>query len=117
MHHSSSPSSSPRLTLTGLGIVATLLALPAFAGEVSIDQVGQKFAPNTITIKPGDTIHFKNGDDVTHNIQVTSPDDDNEDKGLQKPGEEIKHTFDKAGTFAIHCAIHPRMKMTVDVKP
>lgn len=97
--------------------LGALAALPALAADVPVDQVGQKFSPNNISVKVGDTIHFKNGDDVTHNIQVTNPDDDNDDKGLQKPGEEIAQLFDKAGNYTIHCAIHPRMKMTVDVKP
>jgi plastocyanin len=107
----------PRNRLAILAALGAIIAIPALAADVPVDQVGQKFSPNTISVKVGDTIHFKNGDDVTHNIQVTNPDDDNDDKGLQKPGEEIAQLFDKAGTYTIHCAIHPRMKMIVDVKP
>jgi len=107
----------PCSRIASLLALGAILAIPALAADVPVDQVGQKFSPNNISVKVGDTIHFKNGDDVTHNIQVTNPDDDNDDKGLQKPGEEIAQLFDKAGNYTIHCAIHPRMKMTVDVKP
>jgi plastocyanin len=106
-----------RSCLALVAILAVSASRPAAAADVSVDQVGQKFSPNSITVKVGDTVHFKNGDDVTHNIQVTDSDDSNEDEGLQKPGEEIKQTFDKAGQFSVHCAIHPRMKMTIAVKP
>lgn len=91
-------------------------AARAAAADVNIDQVGQKFDPKSVTIKVGDTLKFHNSDDVTHNIQITDADGNNEDAGLQKPGQDIAQTIDKAGTYSVHCAIHPRMKMTVEVK-
>ncbi len=105
-----------KLNPIAVALLLSGVALPAAATDIAIDQVGQKFDPPTTSAKVGDTLKFHNSDDVTHNIQVTDADDDNEDKGLQKPGEEITETFDKSGTYTIHCAIHPRMKMTVEVK-
>jgi plastocyanin len=105
----------PRSTLIAL-LAGLVVALPVAAADIKIDQIGQKFDPNTATLKPGDTIHFVNGDDVTHNINIIDSDDNADDKGLQKPGQEIVQKFDKAGTYMVKCAIHPRMKMTVEVK-
>lgn len=87
----------------------------AHAAEVAIDQVNQKFSVSSLSIKAGDTVHYKNGDDVTHNINVTGPEGDTEDKGLQKPGEIITETFSKAGEYDVRCSIHPKMHMKVTV--
>ena len=105
----------PRSTLIAL-LASLVLALPAAAADIKIDQIGQKFDPNKVTLNPGDTLHFVNGDDVTHNINIIDSDDNADDKGLQKPGQEILQKFEKAGTYAVKCAIHPKMKMTVEVK-
>jgi plastocyanin len=67
-------------------------------------------------LKAGESIHFLNKDDVTHNINVIDSDDNANDKGLQKPGETIDQKFDKAGDFQVRCSIHPKMKMTVKVQ-
>lgn len=98
-----------------LGI--TLLVAAAKAAETDIDQRGIRFSRADIAVKVGDTLHFHNHDDVTHNIMVIDADDEPEDEGLQKPGEIINATFDEAGTFQVRCAIHPKMKMTVTVNP
>jgi plastocyanin len=87
-----------------------------FATVSEIDQVGQKFSQTSLSIPAGDTVHFVNHDDVTHNINVIDADDNAVDKGLQKPGETINQLFDKSGKFVVRCSIHPKMKMTVTVK-
>ena len=48
--------------------------------------------------------------------KIFSADDDVEDKGLQKPGQDIKANFAKAGKYKVRCSIHPKMKMTVTVQ-
>ena len=91
-------------------------ALLAHAADTSVDQVGQKFSMPAVTIKAGDTLHFLNRDDVTHNINITGSGDDADDKGLQKPGEMIDQKFPTAGEFMVRCSIHPKMKMSVKVE-
>ncbi len=96
--------------------LASLFAAAASATDIPIDQVGQKFDPNKVSVKVGDKLMFHNSDDVTHNINVVDADDNNDDKGLQKPGETITNVFDKPGTYTVKCAIHQKMKMSVEVK-
>ena len=103
-------------TLTISALALTTFGTFARADETPIDQVGQKFSQSTVSIKVGDTVAFHNQDDVTHNINVTSPSGSPEDQGLQKPGETISKKFDAPGKYEIRCAIHPRMKMSVEVK-
>jgi plastocyanin len=86
------------------------------AGTQTIEQSGQQFSEKAVTIKPQDSLTFANHDDVTHNINVIDDDDNAVDLGLQKPGENLTHMFDKAGKFKVRCSIHPSMKMTVTVK-
>ena len=86
------------------------------AADIHVDQVGKTFDPSEVSIKAGETVFFHNGDDVTHNINIFDADDNPDDKGLQKPGEDIKQTFDKPGAYMARCSIHPKMKMSIDVK-
>ena len=99
-----------------LAVLFSTFAFHANAAETVVNQSHTTFDNDEVKIKAGDTVVFTNKDDVTHNIQVTNSDGDNEDKGLQKPGETIKAAFAKAGDYKVHCAIHPKMKMTVTVQ-
>lgn len=88
-------------------------AVAVEAATADIDQAGQMFSKKSLTVKPGDTVRFHNGDDAIHNINVIDAADVASDKGLQKPGETIGVLFDKAGKFVVRCSIHPKMKMTI----
>jgi plastocyanin len=111
--------SERRLQIAG-NIAIVLLVVcpnlgPAVGADSYIDQHGLRFSQSSITLVRGSTLHFRNGDDVPHNIMVLDANDEARDEGLQKPGEVISAKFDEAGEFQIRCAIHPKMKMTVAV--
>ena len=99
-----------------LGIAIVAVTATAWAAVTHIDQVGQKFSQASIAIKAADHLKFLNQDDVQHNIKVIDAAGDEDDKGLQKPGETIDVAFAKGGHFMVRCAIHPKMKMAVDVQ-
>lgn len=96
-------------------IVCGFLPANALAADVDVDQQGIRFSQPEITLKVGDTLHFHNHDDVTHNIMVIDSDDGAEDQGMQKPGQVISKQFTEEGTFEARCAIHPKMKMIIMV--
>ena len=101
-----------------VAVIATAFSvLTASAGlmENEVDQKGLRFSKASAAIAVGGTMHFHNGDDVIHNIMTIDVNDEPEDQGLQKPGQTISTKFDKAGTYQVRCAIHPKMKMTVKV--
>ena len=102
------------LLLSALSILA--FTSTASAAEVIITQTNQQFSEDTLKIKAGDTILFKNTDTVTHNIQIINADGDTDDKGLQKPGETIKATITKPGEYKVRCGIHPGMKIKISVE-
>ena len=99
-------------------LILALVLIPSFsfAADTTVTQSHTTFDVDDVTIKAGDTLVFKNSDDVTHNVQVTDSSGETDDKGLQKPGETIKDTLAKAGKYKVHCAIHPKMKLDVTVQ-
>ena len=72
-----------------------------------MDQKGMKFIPHVLTVTKGDTVDFLNHDNVAHNVY--SPDNEGYNLGTFKQNETRSHTFDKPGTYAQLCSIHPEM--------
>jgi plastocyanin len=101
-------------TLTTIAFAA-LSVFPLLAADHEITQQGRHFSQTEITIKVGDTISFKNDDEVTHNVFSTTPGMEF-DLHRQAPGASSKIPFNKAGDAEVDCSIHPRMKLLVHVK-
>lgn len=97
-------------------IFASLVAASAlYAEDHSVIQKDRTFSQAEITVKPGDTITFKNTDDVTHNVfSMTSGMEF--DLRRQAPGASSVVPFTKEGTAEVRCSIHPKMKLIVNVK-
>ena len=109
---------------SGTGATATATATAgatqaASGGEASVNMVGFKFDPTTLTVKVGTKVTFKNGDGATHNVAEGQ---DGKKADGAKFDEEVKAgastviTFDQAGTVHVTCLIHPTMNMTVTVE-
>ena len=94
-------------------VVVSAVWLQAAAHPVS--QKGKVFAPGTITVKVGDTISFKNDDDVTHNAFSTSKGNEFNAKA-QTPGSSADVVFKTKGKVAVKCAFHPGMSLVVNVE-
>ena len=73
------------------------------AASHPVTQKGKVFAPGTITVKVGDTVTFKNDDDVTHNAFSTSKGNEFNAKA-QTPGSTSEVAFKAKGTVAVKCA-------------
>jgi plastocyanin len=100
-----------------LGLMSGLLltaSLPA-AAPVTVSQKGLQFSSTELSVGKGQIVVFQNDDRTAHNITVNG-DGMNLNGGLQAPGQELKVPFSKAGTYAVSCGIHPKMKLTVTVK-
>jgi plastocyanin len=113
---SSSPSSTTETApVTARSDSTTAGAKPpttdaATGAAVSIDDFA--FSPAALTVTAGTTVTWTNNQGVTHTVTA---DDGSWDSGDLATGETFTHTFDTAGTFAYHCAIHPTMKASVVV--
>ncbi len=87
----------------------------AQAAEVVVLQKDKKFSQTKLSVKVGDTVTFKNDDPFAHNVFSLS-DTKSFDLGSYPKGQAKAVTFDNAGTVEVECAIHPDMKLTVEVK-
>lgn len=91
------------------------LSAGASAAEYKVTQKGKKFSPATLNIRVGDTVNFINDDKHRHNVYSRSAGHKFNIK-KQKPGDSNSRTFDKAGSITVKCAIHPKMRLTINVK-
>jgi plastocyanin len=95
-------------------VLAGLCALPLLAADHVVSQQDRHFSQTEITVKVGDTISFKNDDEVTHNVFSTTPGMEF-DLHRQAPGASSTIPFGKTGDAEVDCSIHPRMKLLVHV--
>jgi plastocyanin len=94
-------------------------AVLAFGGAAHAEEIVIKienftFNPAEITIKPGTTVTWQNGDDIPHSIV-----EDNakfRSKALDA-GETFSMAFANAAEIGYFCGLHPRMKGKIVVKP
>lgn len=103
-----------RFLLATLLVCGPLLS-PASAREVIVTQKGQQFTPRTLTLKVGDEILFVNDDIGTHNVFSESP-ANSFDLKAQRPGTRTKVAFPTAGRVDVRCAIHPSMRLAVEIE-
>jgi len=96
-----------------IGGVATSVAL---AGTVvSVVQKGRAFASQRLDIRAGDSVRFLNEDTFIHHVFVKSA-TMNYNSDEQEPGQSVDVRFPVAGMFTVHCEIHPKMSLQVDVR-
>ncbi len=119
---------SRRLALAGgLLLVTMAVAAPALAATVAVSIVDKTFSPADIVIHAGDTVTWTVTKSINEPHTITSGESGTADAGklfdsgladtdkLKADGKTYSVTFDKAGTFAYFCQVHPEMKGTVTV--
>ena len=105
-----------RVWLARFAAVLVGLAVPALAAPgIEIIQNDRHFSLATIKVKLGTTVRFLNQDEFTHHIGVDTP-AFAFDSGEQPPGQPVQVSFNRSGTFDVHCAIHPKMHLLVEVQ-
>lgn len=97
-------------------VACAVLIAPVQAAEHVVGQKNKQFTTKALTVKVGDTVKFLNEDPFQHNIFSLS-ETATFDLGSYPKGESRGHTFAKPGTVEVECALHPNMRMTVEVKP
>ncbi len=91
------------------------LCFSVLAAEHEVGQLNKEFTVKEITIKKGDKIKFINKDSFFHNVFSLS-DTKFFDLGSFPQGEFKEVEFEDAGKIEVECAIHPNMKMVVNVE-
>lgn len=102
---SPSPSPSPGPT----GGPSASVSIP-----VGAETLGNRaFNPDELSVPVGSTVTWINTDAVAH---TSTSDTRTWDSGSVAPHAQFSVTFQAAGTFHYHCAIHPGMVGTVTVQ-
>jgi plastocyanin len=88
------------------------LAFPASAAAetTTISMPGKTFSPARVTIVPGDSVLWRNGDLATHDVRGSDF-----DSGPLASSLFFSHTFAAVGTQPFVCTVHPFMTGEVDV--
>ena len=72
------------------------------------------FSPSCTTVPLNTVVTWTNNGPTAH---TTTSDATGWDSGQLAATNTYQHTFNSAGTFAYHCAIHPSMMATIVVTP
>ena len=104
----------PRI-LRMLLLGAALGAIDGAAADFTVAQKDRSFSVRQLTVKVGDPLTFVNNDTVNHNVY-------SETKGLefdfvQRPGRSDTVRLAQPGVAEVSCAIHPAMKLRIQVTP
>jgi plastocyanin len=105
----------------GLLLVALGIVTPVLATTVGVNIDGKSFSPADVVVHQGDTVTWTVSKAVGEPHTVTSGKSTDPDKGsvfdsqkddpdlakLKDQGATYSFTFDKAGTYAYFCVVHP----------
>jgi plastocyanin len=99
-------------------IVAVALGLAgvpdALAGEHTVIAKERALLPRTVEAKVGDTLVFRNEDEVVHILYSRTPGHEFH-LGEQPPGQVRKVALSAPGEITVGCHIHTIIRMTVIV--
>jgi len=86
----------------------------AAASTADVKIAGFKFGPDKLTVAPGKTVTWVNGDDSPHQITVTTG---AQTRGpVMTKGQSHSQAFATPGTYDYICGLHPSMKGQIEVK-
>jgi len=105
------------LTTAGrlMAVMMALHAIPGQAGDHLVLQKGNAFAIQRLEIRVGDTVKFLNLDPVPHNAFSLSSSNPFDTRMLTK-GDSKDIVFGNPGIVDVECAIHPGMRMSIEVR-
>jgi plastocyanin len=89
-------------------------AAPMPAGNALLDQFSKAFVPETLFVRVGQPVTFKNSEDQLHNVSVVRGRTGRDVFNIsQNQGDVHHHTFDQPGEYDVSCDVHPGMKATI----
>jgi plastocyanin len=87
---------------------------PMPEGSAVLDQFSKAFVPETLFVRVGQPVVFKNSEDQLHNVTVVRT---RTGTGVfnisQNQGDVHTHTFEQAGEYDVTCDVHPGMRATL----
>jgi plastocyanin len=99
------------LAAPALGLVSLEARSAAPAASVQISNFA--FAPQILTVKPGTTVTWTNGDDDPHTVTAN-------DRAFHSAAldtrDKFSFTFTKPGEYGYFCSLHPHMTAKIVVR-
>ena len=102
-------------TILFTAALLVLAALPSQAAEHVISQKAKNFSTKRLSVQQGDSVKFVNDDPFAHNVFSLS-DVKSFDLGSYGQGLFKSVLMDKPGVVEVECAVHPDMKLVIEVK-
>jgi plastocyanin len=105
--------------LAGTTAVAVLEPTGGAAAPVSMtpalmDQAGQLFLPPFLLAQAGQSVQFRNSEDVLHNVRVTEIATEKSVFNIATtPFGSYEHKFERPGFYSVTCDIHPTMRADI----
>jgi len=96
-------------------LLALLTLQVTAASDNVVSQKGRAFHPNRMAVKVGESVTFTNEDPFAHNVFSLS-DAKSFDLGSYGRGLGKTILMDKPGVIEVECAVHPDMKMLIEVQ-
>ena len=99
-------------TLPAAFAADTQVSIPAGASVAGCEKTNECFMPASVTVHPGDTVTWSNGDTAAHTVTSgTAKDgpDGNWDSSMIVAGKTFSHKFDTLGNYPYFCMVHPWM--------
>lgn len=88
--------------------------VPVKAEPAIMDQSGYEFLPGFLLAQTGQVVHFRNSEDVLHNIRVS---ESSQQKSILNvatvPFGSYEHKFTEPGLYNVGCDIHPTMRASI----
>ena len=85
-------------------------SVPLPESPVLMDQYALSFLPQFLVVRAGQTVEFRNSEEVSHNVRVVAVGTDSTLFNVATPqGEPYLHLFTRTGEHTVTCDIHPGM--------
>ena len=103
----------------GLRSVVILEPQPPRASTVTtdtavMDQFGITFIPALLVVQVGQEVEFRNSEDVAHNVRVVDHATGSTLFNVATlMGDPYRYRFERSGSYAVQCDIHPAMSAVV----
>jgi hypothetical protein len=79
-----------------------------------MDQSGQQFLPGLLLAQTGQTVKFRNSEDVLHNVRVTEVATETPVFNVATiPFGSYDHKFERPGFYTVSCDIHTTMRADI----
>jgi plastocyanin len=108
-----SPAGAPPASLVTLE-PQSAAPVPIKAEPAIMDQVSLEFLPAFLLVQAGQTVEFRNGEDVLHNIRVTEVAEQRPVFNIATPPfGKYEYKFERLGFYTVGCDIHQTMRADI----